>query len=109
MFFFKLPGYKKRLKRIESLLQTLVTQGEKIVATLDEILADVTAESTALDSVAALITGLQQQLADALAGLTLPPGVQAKIDSVFAQAESNKAKIAAALAANVPPPPPPGP
>lgn len=70
--------------------------------TLDDILADVTAESTTIDSLSAFIAGLKQQLADALSGTTLPPAVQAKVDAVFAQAESNKQKLADALAANVP-------
>lgn len=69
-----------------------------IMATLDEVLADVTAETTQLDSLSTLIAGLQKQLADALAGTTLPADVQAKVDAIFAAAEANKAKIAAALA-----------
>ena len=78
---------------------------EKIMATLDQILADVTDEETSLDSISTLIAGLQKQIADALSGATLPPAVQAKVDAIFAAAETNKAKIAAALAANVPPAP----
>jgi hypothetical protein len=54
-----------------------------------------------------LIGGLKQQLADALAGTTLPPATQVKVDAIFAQAEANKAKIADALAANTPAPAPP--
>lgn len=73
------------------------------MAKLDDILKDVTDESTALDSISTLITGLRQQLSEALSGATLPPGVQAQVDAIFTQAEANKAKIADALAANVPP------
>jgi len=86
-------------------LNSLEGKVNKIMATLDEVLADVTEESTAIDSVSALIAGLQQQLKDALAGATIPANVQTKIDAVFAQAEANKGKLAAALAANVPPAP----
>lgn len=75
------------------------------MATLDQIIEDVTAETTTIGSISTLIQGLEQQLADALAGTTLPPAVQAKIDSIFATAETNKAALAAALAAGVPPPP----
>ncbi len=75
------------------------------MATLDDVLKDVTDESTQLDSLSTLISGLQQQIKDALSGTKLAPDVQAKIDAVFARAESNKAKIAAALAANTPAPP----
>lgn len=73
------------------------------MASLDDVLKDVTDESTAIDGISTLVAGLKQQLADALAGTTLPPAVQAKVDAVFAQAEINKGKIATALAANVTP------
>ena len=69
-----------------------------MAATLDQVLADVTDESTAIDSVSALIQGLRDQI-------TAAAGDQTKIDQIFQAAESNKAKIAAALAANVPPAP----
>lgn len=81
----------------------LLTTKETIMATLDEVLADVTDEKTAIASIATLIAGLKQQIADALSGVTLPPAVQAKVDAVFAAAEQNKADIAAALASGVPP------
>jgi phage shock protein A len=90
------------LQRIEQKLDAANKSMEKIMATLDQVLADVTQETTDLDSIAALIAGLKQQIADALSGATLPPDVQAKVDSVFATAETNKGKIAAALAANTP-------
>ena len=77
---------------------------EKIMVTLDEILADVTQETTDIASISTLIKGLKQQLADALAGTTLPPAVQAKVDAIFAGVETNKAAIADALAANTPTP-----
>lgn len=81
----------------------LARKMEKIMATLDEILADVTDEGTKIDSLGTLIAGLKQQIADALAGTTLPPAVQAKVDAVFAGVQANKGKVQAALDANVPP------
>ena len=89
------------------ILNAIQQQGVKIMATLQQILDDVTAETTSLDSISTLISGLQQQLADALSGTTLPPAVQSKVDAIFTGAEANKAKIAAALASNVPPTPAP--
>ena len=77
---------------------------EKMMATLDEVLADVADESTKLDSLATFIAGLKQQIADALAGVTLPPAIQAKVDAVFAGVEANKAKVVSAMDANVPTP-----
>lgn len=70
---------------------------ENVMATLDQVLNDVKAENTQLDSLGAYIAGLKQQITDALSGATLPPDVQVKIDAVFAQQEANTAKIAAAM------------
>ena len=84
---------------------TLLEEDSKLMATLDDILADVSAESSQIDGVTTLISGLEQQIADALSGTTIPPAVQAKIDAAFAGMQTNDAKIAAALAANVPPAP----
>jgi hypothetical protein len=83
--------------------RVVIAKLETIMATIDDVLKDVTDESGRLDSLSALIAGLKQQLADALAGTTLPPEVQTKIDQVFAQAEANKAKIDTALNTGVPP------
>jgi len=74
------------------------------MASLDDVLADVTGETTRLDSLSTLISGIRQQLADALSGASLPPAVQAKVDAIFTAAEANKAKIDTALNTNVPPP-----
>ena len=87
-------------------LDQIIHNQETMMATLDQVLADVTDESTQLDSLSTLISGLKQQLADALSGANLPAPVQAKVDAIFASAEANKQKIADALNANVPPPPP---
>lgn len=92
------------LSSILSKLDALHSQGVKIMASLDDVIQDMTDESTAIDGLSALVAGLKQQVADALAGTTLPPAIQAKVDAVFAAAEANKAKLAAALAANVPTP-----
>jgi altronate dehydratase len=80
----------------------ILHQLNKIMATLDDLLSDVTAESTLIGSVSALITSLQQQVSDALSGTTLPPAVQSKVDAVFNQAEANKAALTAALTAGTP-------
>lgn len=79
------------------------------MADLDQVLADVQSESTLIAGISAFVSGLKQQLADALANTSLPPDVQAKIDAVFAGVEANKSSLAAALAtdtsgAPVPPP-----
>lgn len=100
---------ERRDARILGLLEELVRKvdliGQKVnaeMATLDDILNDVTAEPTLIASLSTLLTGIQSQLAAALAGTTLPTAVQAKVDAVFAAAEANKTALTAAVAANVP-------
>lgn len=102
---------ERRLSAIENALAdhhrhllAILQNQEKIMATLDQVLADVTDESTKLDSLSTFIAGLKQQIADALAGVTLPAAVQAKVDAVFAGVEANKAKVVSAMDANVPAP-----
>jgi hypothetical protein len=103
------PEFMGLIREHNSRLDTIVKNQETIMATLDEVLADVTDESTQIAGISTLIAGLKQQLADALAGTTLPPATQAKVDAIFAAAEKNKADIAAALAANTPAAPPAAP
>lgn len=105
-FTFKISTSHFETKVLE-LLNALLAQGLRTMATLADIAADVTSESTLITGVSTLITGLQKQLADALANTTLPPDVQAQVDAIFATAEANKAALAGALAANTPPTPPP--
>lgn len=78
------------------------------MATIDDLVAAVTKETTDVDSLLALIGGLKQQLMDALAKVgQLTPEQQAAIDGVFAQLSANDQRVADALAANVPPAPVP--
>jgi len=76
------------------------------MATFDETLALVTEQSTKLDSVIALVDGLVGQLQDILAGITLPPAVQAKLDALYADLQNNSAKITDALDTTPAPPAP---
>ncbi len=94
---------------IHSALAEVNRKLDIIMATLDQILTDVTDEGTQIDSLSTLMAGLKQQLADALSGTTLPPAVQAKVDAVFAGVEANKGKVVAAINANTPAAPTPTP
>lgn len=82
----------------------------RMARTLDDVLADVTAERSQIDSLAQLTTGLKEQLDAVLAG-ALTPEQQAKVDAIFEGVESNKAAIVLAINANTPasptPPTPP--
>lgn len=98
---------KEKLDLLLNVGKLIVANEVKLMATIDQVLADVTAESTQIDGISTLIAGLEQQVADALSGATLPPAVQAKVDAVFAQAETNKGKLATALATGAPATPAP--
>ncbi len=93
---------KSMLELILLELKILKRKVSEMAISLDDVLVKVTAETTDLGSIKELILGLKQQLADALAGTTLPPAVQAKVDAIFNQAEINRQKIADALNATTP-------
>ena len=88
----------------EVTLLIVVNLLEKIMATLDQVLAEVTSESTRLDSMNTLIQGLKKQINDALANQTLTPESQTKLDAIWGGLQDNKAKIDVALNTNVPAP-----
>lgn len=66
---------------------------------IDEVLSDVADESTQIDSLSALTSGLKSELDKILAG-ALPPDVQAKVNSLFDAVEANKAKVVTSINAN---------
>ncbi len=77
------------------MLLELQTQGRKIMATLADVQAAVTAEDTVIDSAVALIQGLAAQVA------ALQPN-QAAIDALAADIKAKSDSLAAAVAANTP-------
>lgn len=79
-------------------LNVILERLNKMAATLDDVLKDVTDESTVIDGISTLLSGLQQQLKDALANAA----DKAKVDAIFAAVESNKAKLAKAVTDNTP-------
>ena len=91
------PRTHEMLEEILILLGHLITQGETFMATLQQVADDVAAEKSVIEGISTLIDGLETQLTAALAGATISPAVQAQIDKVFADAEANKAALAAAL------------
>jgi len=98
----RLSNIERQGDAILKQLGIVVTKENSIMASIDDVLTDVTAESTQLDGINTLISGIQAQLASALSGTNVPPAVQTKIDAVFAQLQNNDTKIAAALNANTP-------
>ncbi len=74
------------------------------MATLDQIKADVEAQTTLIQGVSTLIQGLRDQVSN-LPNLSAEQ--QAEIDSIFATAEANNAALTSALQANTPAEPAP--
>lgn len=79
-------------------VEALLTQGNQIMATLDDDVAAIAQQTTLVASVKTFVEGLQAQLA-ALPGLTADQ--QAKIDTIFDQVNANNA-VASAIVANTP-------
>lgn len=86
------------LLRLSKLQNTETTKMDN----LDALLADMKQQETQIDGISSMISGLQNSLNTALANVTIPSAVQAKIDAVFAAAETNKAKLAVALNSGTP-------
>lgn len=84
-----------RLERIEKKLTLLLTNQGTEMATIQDIKTEVENEKTVVDSAVALLNGLHQQLADAIAAND-PAAVQAVLD----QLQANKQALADAVAAN---------
>ena len=88
---------------IYRLLTTLNAKVDKIMATLQQIVDEVAAQTTTVASLSTFIKGLEDQLS-ALPGLTAAQ--QAQIDTIFANVDANTKSVAAAMVANVPVVPP---
>ena len=99
----------KELALLRSRVEILITRQELLMHTLDEVLADVAKETDEAASITALLNGLRQQIADALAGQTIPPPLQAKVDAIFAAAVAGNAAIVQAIQDPGQPPAPPAP
>lgn len=84
-----------QLERIERILRAQDAQGKNIMATLDDITTEISAETTLIGSVQTLITKLESQVSAA-------GGDQTKIDAIFANAQANAAALTAAIATNTP-------
>ena len=89
----------RRLSDIERALTRLDYRMEKIMATLDDLVAAAAAEDTKIDSLIALVVALKAKV-DAIPGLTAEQ--QAKIDAAFASITDNPDRIQQAIDANTP-------
>ncbi len=87
---------KRWQKRFERKLDLILEAAHMAQATIDDVVADVAAESTVDDSIITLLNGLIKQLA---AAGTNPVKLQAIHDGL----QANIAKITAAVTATPPP------
>jgi hypothetical protein len=96
------PRNAEVAEMVQQLFGSILERLSEIMATLDQVLQDVSDQTTQITSLQALILGLKQQIADALSGVSLPSGAQVKIDQIFQNLEANKAGLANALNAGTP-------
>lgn len=87
----------QRLDQIAGAVDSLLSQGVQTMATLDDLVDKVSEQSGTIDSMTTFVAGLEQQIKDALAGVTLPPAAQAKVDALLNGLTSNTQKIADAI------------
>lgn len=99
-------GIYRRLDRIENLLlRVLSKQGVmlhmevEMAGELDTLEADVTAQSTVIDSAVTLLNGLKAKLDAAIAS-----GDMSRVAAVNAEIEAKTAALASAVQANTPTP-----
>lgn len=91
-------------QRVVDKLDMILATQEILMDSIDRIVADVTAQSTEIESLKAFIVSLKNQVADALSGTTLPPAVEARLAAIFPPLEANTQAIADAIAATPAPP-----
>lgn len=106
------PGIEERLDRIskgmtlslainapelEKYLAAILQEIQRMAKTIDDVLADTTAQTTVVKSVVSLLTDIAKQLKDAIAS-----GNPAKIQAAADALEANTQALADAVAANTP-------
>jgi hypothetical protein len=91
-----------RLRTIELIVRATKEGMDRMDHNIDELVADIAAERTQVDSLVELTSGLKSKLAAALSSMTIPPDVQTKINAAFDQVEANKKVVMEAVNANTP-------
>lgn len=91
------------LERALNKLERIEQQQETEMATIDDLTADVAAESTVTDSVVALLNGLTTEIQTLISsGSVTPAALQTLNDGI----KANTAKLMSAVVANTPAKPP---
>jgi hypothetical protein len=94
----QLAEIRAGVARIETALQFSISKEFQMAHTLDEAVTAAQAASSKGDSVLATFATVEKQLADALAGVTIPADAQAKIDAIFDIDTATAAKLGTAIA-----------
>lgn len=103
------PAVAEQLERLNQLLERFMSDIDDFVTLLT---TRITAQKTQVDGIAALLTSIKNQLADALRGEKLSPEAQAKLAAIMPALEANTTEISDAIVANTdaaPPAPTPAP
>lgn len=79
---------------------TLDSERKILMATLQQLLDSVTAQSSLIDSLSTMVQGLREQVNEVLQEQQVQIETQALISEIFDAAEMNKAKLVSALQAN---------
>jgi len=93
---------RNQLNRIEKKIDLLTKEIKMADVNIDQLLADATNETTVIGSIQSAVAALQVELAKALSGVSIPPDVQVKMNSLFDTMTSNDTALANALASGTP-------
>lgn len=69
----------------------------KEMASIDDLVGEVAKEKDEIASVKTFVAGIESKLADALAGASLSPANQAKVDQLFVDLQANSSELAGAI------------
>ena len=100
------PQQSNLERKVDYLINLVHNLGARVMAqdaTIDDLVTEVTAQTTQDESVKTMIVGLRTMLNDVLSGTQLPPAAQQKINDVLSLLQANSAALADAIAAGGPP------
>jgi hypothetical protein len=81
------------LNEMLGLLKLTLEKENRIMATLEDIMEEISSQTTRIDGLNTLVDGIRTQLLAILEGTVIAPLVQAKIDTLFTQLKAQGAKI----------------
>ena len=102
LLFQILIGINTIFNMVQRLVKRQQEEEERIMATLDDVVAKVAAEKTIIDSVKSLVVGLAQQVRD-LKDQVIDPDAQAKIDALADSIDLSVATLQDAVVAGTTP------